>query len=309
MSNHNPNSLIQRYGSNPFKSNTMDPISLATAGAGILSSVGNLFTAGANRRAQQKENEKQRAWSREMYDLQNKRDIEFWNMQNAYNDPLAQMQRLDNAGLNPHLVYGNGADTQAGPIATHSAPQPNTKAPVLPPLGDIVSGGLFSFLDLQQKKANVARTEAETKSIDANTANRDFLNKLNDDGYLSMLRKSVANTVNKGHYTAEIERQRYETTSELMDSNPELWKKAIRAGAERTILDVGLAKVIGDKNKAETALKRLEAKLMNQGIYRGDSSFMRIINAILNNTTGQSLYDMAVPSPKEFKNNVNSLFK
>lgn len=287
----------------------MDPISIAGMGLSAIQSVGNIFTAGANRRAQQKENEKQRQWSREMYDLQNSRDIDFWNMQNAYNDPLAQMQRLNNAGLNPHLVYGNGADTTAGPIATHSAPQPNTKAPQLPPLGDILSGGLFSFLDIQQKKANVARTEAETKSIDANTANREFLNGLNSTEYLSMLRQNVANSVNKGHYSAEIERQKFETTSELMDSNPELWQKAIKAGAERTILDVELAKVIGDKNKAETALKKLEAGLMKQGIYRGDSSFLRIFNSILNNTTGKSLYEMAIPGPKEFKNNVNSLFK
>lgn len=32
-----------------------------------------------------------------------------WNMQNEYNSPVAQMERLKAAGLNPNLVYGNGA--------------------------------------------------------------------------------------------------------------------------------------------------------------------------------------------------------
>lgn len=31
-----------------------------------------------------------------------------WNLQNAYNDPSAQMRRLEAAGLNKNLVYGGG---------------------------------------------------------------------------------------------------------------------------------------------------------------------------------------------------------
>ena len=232
----------------------IDPISLAAAGTGVLQSFGNIFTAGKNRKFQQEENEKQRSWSNEMFDKQNKRDIDFWNMQNAYNDPLAQMQRLDNAGLNPHLVYGNGADTQAGPIATHSAPQPNTKAPQLPPLGDAIAGGLFSFLDVQQKKANVARTEAETQSINANTENREFLNGLNDTSYLQMLRRDMANKVNKGHFDTELKGLEYESLSEIYHNNHDLWLKAQKAGLERTIMDLDLAKVIGDKNKKRRPL-------------------------------------------------------
>ena len=35
----------------------------------------------------------------------NRENVEFWNMQNAYNDPSAQMARLKEAGLNPNLIY------------------------------------------------------------------------------------------------------------------------------------------------------------------------------------------------------------
>lgn len=308
MSNHKPNSLIGQYGSNPFKTSRMDPLSIASVGMGALQSVGNIFTAGANRRAQQKENEKQRQWSREMYDLQNQRDIEFWNMQNAYNDPLAQMQRLNEAGLNPHLVYGNGADTQAGPIATHSAPQPNTKAPQFAPLGDAITSGLFSFLDVQQKKANVARTDAETEAITANTANREFLNKLNTDSYLSLLRSNLANQVNKGHFDAESSRVNYEKLSTLIDTDPELYKSAVKAGLERTILDVELAKTIGDERKASTALKQFELQLNKQGIFRGDNTFFRLFNSIFNQVFGQPVID-GLPTPREFNGRVQSIFK
>lgn len=35
-------------------------------------------------------------------------DLNMWNLVNAYNDPSAQMERLQKAGLNPNLVYGGG---------------------------------------------------------------------------------------------------------------------------------------------------------------------------------------------------------
>ena len=35
-------------------------------------------------------------------------EIDMWNMQNAYNTPQAQMERLKQAGLNPNLMYGQG---------------------------------------------------------------------------------------------------------------------------------------------------------------------------------------------------------
>lgn len=36
------------------------------------------------------------------------KNLEMWNLQNRYNAPGAQMQRLQEAGLNPHLMYGKG---------------------------------------------------------------------------------------------------------------------------------------------------------------------------------------------------------
>ena len=34
-------------------------------------------------------------------------NIEMWNKQNQYNHPLQQMARLQEAGLNPNLIYGS----------------------------------------------------------------------------------------------------------------------------------------------------------------------------------------------------------
>ena len=46
------------------------------------------------------ENQKNREWNEYM-----------WNLNNEYNKPINQMARLDEAGLNPNLVYGQGTST------------------------------------------------------------------------------------------------------------------------------------------------------------------------------------------------------
>lgn len=85
---------------------------------------GGLLGIGSNllgNRSIAKQNQLSQKFSREMYDKQFEDNIKLWNMQNAYNDPRAQMERLRNAGLNPNLVYGGssgGAAGTAGSIAS-----------------------------------------------------------------------------------------------------------------------------------------------------------------------------------------------
>ncbi|AXH73472.1 MAG: DNA pilot protein [Microviridae sp.] len=64
-----------------------------------------------------------------------------WQMQNEYNSPEKQMERLKAAGLNPHLVYGNGATAMSsqpvqgrnvpGGINMRSGGAPSTSVPNL----------------------------------------------------------------------------------------------------------------------------------------------------------------------------------
>ena len=65
--------------------------------------------------------------------LADRENIRFWNMQNQYNHPKAQMQRLRKAGLNPNLIYGSsvaGATGSAGSIAPSKAAPYNIQNPV-----------------------------------------------------------------------------------------------------------------------------------------------------------------------------------
>lgn len=56
----------------------------------------------------------QNYFNRQAYEREKKDSIAFWNMQNQYNSPAAQMDRFKTAGLNPHLIYGQS--NMGGPI-------------------------------------------------------------------------------------------------------------------------------------------------------------------------------------------------
>ena len=86
------------------KSTSMDPLSLGIGAAVSLgSSSMGLFGRKKQRKHEEEMARQQRDWNYRM-----------WKEQNAYNSPEAQMQRLKDAGLNPHLLYGQGVAGATG---------------------------------------------------------------------------------------------------------------------------------------------------------------------------------------------------
>lgn len=60
------------------------------------------------------------------------RQLDFWNKQNAYNDPSSQIERLVSAGLNPALINSNGVNNNAGGLSSvspASSATPNNNKP------------------------------------------------------------------------------------------------------------------------------------------------------------------------------------
>lgn len=69
--------------------------------------------------------------AKENYRLQRKasdhafnQNLKMWELNNSYNDPSAQMERLQAAGLNPNLVYGGGnvSGNVSGSTPTYERP-------------------------------------------------------------------------------------------------------------------------------------------------------------------------------------------
>ena len=87
---------------------------------------------------------------REQRDL----DLETWRLQNAYNTPLAQMERLKEAGLNPALMYGQGNTGNA-----NSSVQ--SKFQELTPFTDARSLASSTAAGVQMSLANAQRANIE----------------------------------------------------------------------------------------------------------------------------------------------------
>lgn len=74
------------------------------------------------------QNDLNRQYNLNLAKKQNQWSIDQWNRENAYNTPSAQRQRMAAAGLNPDLVYGNGA----GQSLAASSPDMTSGAPSSP---------------------------------------------------------------------------------------------------------------------------------------------------------------------------------
>lgn len=134
------------------------------AGEAIAGAAGQLLSTGLNLWNTNRQNRLSRDFSREMYEKQYKDNIAFWQMQNQYNDPKQQIERLRNAGLNPALLYGGsgaGASGQAGSIATPDVKSAQFSTVDFGALGGML-GNIYD-LELKQDQSNLLKSQTATQ--------------------------------------------------------------------------------------------------------------------------------------------------
>lgn len=160
---------------------------LLNAGLGV---VGNFLGNKQAEKNQQQQNEFNAAEAQITRDWQEK----MWNLNNEYNTPLAQVNRLQDAGLNPNLVYGNGSMQNVSTMASSSATASST------PFNDSIAArhaknfdaimrGLQTAITMQELKnkklegdnieSNTNKNNAEAKESNQRTDNLATENKFN----------------------------------------------------------------------------------------------------------------------------------
>lgn len=126
---------------------------------------GSLIIGGANLVSQAFANRANRRWATRQADKARAWALQDWEMQNEYNSPRAQMERLKEAGLNPNLVYGNGATATGGDVRG-TAPASYKQEPLdFSPMQNAIYAGI----DMQIKKANLDLLEVQ-KTVQTNNA-------------------------------------------------------------------------------------------------------------------------------------------
>lgn len=138
---------------------TSDNTSAAVAGGSGFAG-GLLQFFGAKKQQQRIFDQQDKMYSRQRADA-----LADWQMQNAYNSPEQQMQRLKDAGLNPNLVYGNGATATSaqGPRSSDFG-NPQT-VNTMQGLGSAVASLGMSYVDMKAKTAQTDNIRAQNQQI------------------------------------------------------------------------------------------------------------------------------------------------
>lgn len=101
---------------------------------------------------------------------QNRLNLEQWNRQNVYDSPVEQMKRLEAAGLNPNLIYGqmsNGSSASPAVSAADSLESPQMS-------------GIDTMLDmdLRKKQLELMQSEIDAKNENLSKQNEVLLKEL-----------------------------------------------------------------------------------------------------------------------------------
>lgn len=95
----------------------------------------------------------QHNYNKKLAEQQFRQNLQMWNLQNEYNSPTAQRKRLEEANLNPALMYGNGS------VSVGNASQ----MPQYQQMGVDIGQNMMSALQMAQVVANIKNTNADTE--------------------------------------------------------------------------------------------------------------------------------------------------
>lgn len=108
-------------------------------------------------------------------------ELDMWNKNNKYNDPLHQMKRLTTAGLNPNLMYGGGSAStglSSSYPKAHVATVQNTMMPMGSALANAPSSALNAYMDLQMKTAQINATNNQADLTQTKNFNESLKSRL-----------------------------------------------------------------------------------------------------------------------------------
>jgi hypothetical protein len=268
----------------------MEPVTTAaaiTAGVSALS-------GGAQAVATGKQNKKSRQFSRETYAKTKADNIQFWNMQNEYNSPQKQMERLKAAGLNPNMVYDKGGAVQAaGNIATPDVQGGQFRTPDFTQISNPIQGYFDTKIKQAQydnlKAANTTMQQeallkaAETLRITASTKGQSIANLLAETNFqYSVEGARLANEATRANTQFTLDSN---TRAQIMQGKSmELIAQDILLRKEQTANTAAeranIRQQLNNLQKDEL-LKDFDINLRKMGINPTDPTWMRIATQAL----------------------------
>ena len=249
-----------------------------TAGAGMFGSMLGAGSQAATNRANLK-------LAKYQFD-QNK---EMWHMQNEYNRPDQQMDRLRAAGLNPNLVYGHGA------VGNTTSNAPSYEAPKLQAytgFSDDFRNSVAQAFTVQNLDAQNSNIRAQNEVIGTQAAllkekaiGQAIQNKAMslDYGIKEFTRSSEIQRLQNNAKLSEVQRQYVE--KQIVNLDADIVIKNVEKDLKRQQIKINEAdykKIRAMTNilVAQLPQEQKKAELMNLGININDPIYMRVAGQI-----------------------------
>ena len=294
---------------------TILPVIGATIGA-----VAQGFQNRANRKFQTRVNQQNMQYGTDMYNKQRQDALTDLTNANAYNSPEQQMNRLRQAGLNPNLVYGKGADNTSAMVRSAQAQQGNAQAPSIQTTG--TAQGIQTYTALKQSQAmtdqvyqNIALAKAEENLKQLTSSNMAIRNaydqnsleqarKLNDSVLLKANlenktlesnislntlrnnREEIAQTKNLELTTENILTQQQNRAQQLLQNST--------LPLQKQKLTEEIAQIQEQRNnlKKEGLLKDFELKMQSSGITKDSPWYTKFLTHYLAGGTPLTLEEI-----------------
>lgn len=180
--------------------------------AAIPAAIGALGAA-VNAMSQGSANRKNIQFQKDMYKIQRNDALSDWRMNNQYNSPEEQMRRLKNAGLNPNLVYGQGAVANSSSMPSATPTRNTNIAPInydLSSIGDFV--GSYMNIKTQMQQLDNLKAQNELIKEQKQLTNAKYLTELERPDLLKEQTTSTFAKTQWGGQAAERERSYFEPT-------------------------------------------------------------------------------------------------
>lgn len=283
---------------------------LITAGASL---AGQGITAAA----QGSMNKKTRKWNEKMYQTQRAHALADRAFENEYNSPAAFMARLEAAGLNKNLIYGEGTIASGSNTRNTDFNSWNPRAAQFD-LGAAAGAGLGAYYDTQLKQATI-----DNMAVQKTVAEMDAMLKAAQTLSTLTGRDKTAQDIQIAGdlkaYTldqarANVNRTLAETKSTLDENErraalqqPTLLKAAeevltMRLGRTKTRTEIEHIKQQIENLKKDGTLKQLDINLKKDGIQPGDPAWLRMLSTIVDT-------DKVKTGVKEYGKTMQQIYK
>lgn len=242
--------------------------SMLAAGAAALT--GAIVKGVANKRAQRRQN----AYNKQMADLENQRQLEYWHMQNDYNSPAAQMQRLKDAGLNPNLAYQNVSTGNAEAMPSYVTPEnsfQNFAGEAMQEVGSTLASQITAYQSIQMNQAQIDAQRMSNEMMRANLpyANSAAYLKYHGQEVQTLLTQSQIDKVNEeiNYINSNIkfndqQRKNLERNFEVLGKQLEQMDVQKRISLIDESIRAAQKSIIEDTNEYAREFVRIQGRLM-----------------------------------------------